>query len=78
MKRAWHLPVCIIMEQEVATSVEVPTYARCDAWFRLVKLWISGTCGLSEGSMEMHTYGWTAVLTRLGPRRQGRVRGSYI
>ena len=69
VKRAWHLPVRIIMElEEVVMTVEASAFARCYAWFRLIKLWtgmrFSDTCGLAEGSMELHTYGWTAVLTR--------------
>eukprot|EP00435_Cladocopium_sp_Y103_P026971 s306_g6.t1 len=68
-KRAWHLPVKVVMELEATVMKgEVKEYVRCYAWFRLVKVWtgmrFSDTCGLLKNTMELHSFGLTAVLAK--------------
>ena len=68
-KRAWHLPVKVIAEFEtVVMDEKAKEYVRCYAWFRLVKTWtgmrFSDTCGLLEETMELQSFGLTAVLAK--------------
>ena len=68
-KRAWHLPVRIIVAFEgVVMNTLAEPYVRAYAWFRLLKLWtgmrFSDTLGMAEGSMELQESGLTAVLLR--------------
>eukprot|EP00435_Cladocopium_sp_Y103_P069397 s861_g33.t1 len=68
-RKAWHLPVSIIMALEAMVMKEsAKDYVRGYAWFRLVKVWtgmrFSDTCGLLENTVELHGYGLIAVLAK--------------
>eukprot|EP00435_Cladocopium_sp_Y103_P034782 s391_g9.t1 len=68
-RRAWHILVSIVGAwEEVVMDEEKKEYVRCYAWFRLVKVWtgmrFSDTCGMLESSMEMHSFGLTAILAK--------------
>ena len=68
-RRAWHIPIAIVVAwEDVVVDRDAKEYVRCYAWYRLVKLWtgmrFSDTCGMLEKTLELHTYGLTAVLAK--------------